>query len=467
MLREMLQSKICQPRGDTGDRATVTVTNALTRYHAELERHMRRSAPPPASTRFDPGWDLPAVDDALVELFAPSTISWTPLGTAGDVTISVLDLRSNPATRTTKTNPSLLMVARAVAHIRRTGERVVIVTPSSANKATALRDAVGRAIAAGLVPAEQLQIVSVVPPEGVPKLWASQLDADPGLLRRNPVAVYRGDERVGVKALVKELAGTAADAIERAHGVRLWFTLDLENYRWADALRAFVELDHLPPPATPRVHAHAVSSAFGLLGHAHGWELRGSPLPHPGYFLVQHLDTPDMVLELCTGGFDRSGLPEYTYDGRRGLFVQDDDPHFPLATYDVDEVLDPTFYTHRPTTQPAMRRLIERHGGGGIVVSLHECLARYGEIRHRLEAAGIVLPADPRAVREWSLIMAMTGLLNAVERRLLGAGTEVVVHASGSYAVDDFDPIPSQHLVPVGDSHDLADLVAHAAAATP
>jgi uncharacterized protein DUF6002 len=436
----------------TGARPVV-VDNALHHYYDELSALLRRSAasaPSPAD-RFDPGAELPPLDDRLSAFFAPSTITWTPLDPAGGgpggdadpagapVALSLLDLRGNPATRTTKTNPSLLMVARAAAHIHRTGEPIVIVTPSSANKATALRDAVWCAIDTGLVGGDQLRIVSVVPPEARSKLWGSDLDAQPGLRRRNPVAVHLDHERVGVKALVADLAEGDAAALERQLGVRLWFTLDLANYRVADAVRAFVELDHLPPvpPGRRRLHAHAVSSAFGLLGHAYGRRHRGDPAPPVGYFLVQHLATPDMVLELCTGSFDRSGLPPYRHDPGRGLLTQTADPRFPLATYAVDEVLDPTFYTHRPATQPAMRGLIEEHGGGGIVVSLHECLARYGEVRHRVAAAGISLPADPRQLQEWSLIMVMTGILEAVDRGLIDPGTEVVVHASGSYAADD------------------------------
>lgn len=460
----------------------VVVDNALRRYYGELSellRHGAAAVPPGAgpTARFDPGGDLPPLDDRLAAFFAPSSITWTPLdpaggpsggdgGAAGPVGLSLLDLRGNPATRTTKTNPSLLMVARAAAHIHRTGETIVIVTPSSANKATALRDAVHRAVETGLVGADQLRIVSVVPPEARPKLWGSGLDAEPDLRRRNPIAIHLDHERVGVKALVSDLADRDAPAIERELGVRLWFTLDLANYRVADAVRAFVELDHLPAvaPGGRRLHAHAVSSAFGLLGHAYGREQRGDPAPAVGYFLVQHLATPDMVLELCTGSFDRAGLPQYRYDQGRGLLTQANDPRFPLATYAVDEVLDPTFYTHRPATQPAMRRLIERHGGGGIVVSLHECLARYGEVRHRVAPAGITLPADPRELQEWSLVMVMTGVLDAVDRGLIDSGTEVVVHASGSYTAGDHRP-PHPDAVTEITEGGLAPVVAAAASA--
>ena len=114
-------------------------------------------------------------------------------------TLVLLDLMGNPATRTTKTFASLVIVARAVRHIRATGEPITIITPSSANKATALRDAVYRALAAGLVGPEQLNIIVVVPPSATPKLWASPLTDDPDLRALNPIVVHQGAERAAVK----------------------------------------------------------------------------------------------------------------------------------------------------------------------------------------------------------------------------------------------------------------------------
>ena len=64
-------------------------------------------------------------------------------------------------------------------YIRRTGEPVLIFTPSSANKATALRDAVDRALATGLVRTDQLRIAVVVPAVCRDKLRAGGLSADP------------------------------------------------------------------------------------------------------------------------------------------------------------------------------------------------------------------------------------------------------------------------------------------------
>jgi hypothetical protein len=253
----------------------VHISGALARYHQELAALLRDMGKRASTRLFQPGWKLPGLDDRLEEFFAPSTVSWASLGSYGETELSLLDLRGNPGTRTTKTFASLLMVARAVAHIQATGDRIAIVTPSSANKATALRDAVLRAIQTGLVSAGQLQVVSLVPAESQPKLWDSALRSQEYLARRNPVLTHRSGERAGVKSLVSEFAESEALQVTRSTGVKLWFTLALDNYRVADSVRAFVEQDFLPA-ASARVHAHAVSSAFGLLGHAFGAEWRGS-----------------------------------------------------------------------------------------------------------------------------------------------------------------------------------------------
>src|SRR5207249_3727973 len=87
-----------------------------------------------------PGYDLPPLDEGLAALFAPATAAWEPVGEYRGHPLIRLDLARNPGTQTTKTFASLLIVARAVTHIRRTGESVMIVTPTSANKGVALRD---------------------------------------------------------------------------------------------------------------------------------------------------------------------------------------------------------------------------------------------------------------------------------------------------------------------------------------
>jgi hypothetical protein len=125
----------------------------------------------------------------------------------------------------------------------------------------------------------------------------------------------------------------------------------------------------------------------------------------------------------------------------------------------VDETLEHTFYTHNPATAVEMSGLIAAHGGGAVAVSLLECLQRYAECRDLLRDTDIGLPADPRRLREWSLVMALTGVLNALDRGLL-AGTEaVVVHASGSYGRDDYRRVSPQQLHRIEDAAQLLAVV--------
>lgn len=405
-------------------------------------------------------------DALLQELFAASGASIGDMGRYGGKRWALLDLMHNPRTRTTKTYPSLVLVARAVEHIQRTGERLMIVTPSSANKATALRDAVLRAIECGLVSPAQLQILSVVPHSSRDKLWSSELSDDPELARCNPVATYDGPDTDGVKALARGLVDDFSETLWRESGVRLWHTMDIENYKAADVVRAHLEHEFIPlAPGRTRLHVHAVSSGFGLLGHDLGMrQLAADQSFDPAvahYFLVQHLGTPDMVLSLYRDDQSREGLPKYVYDERQGVHRQDHDPHFPYTTFATDEVLDATFYTRRPTTSEQMNHIIRERGGGGIVVSLHECLSRYGQVSALVNRVGISLPADPRALREWSLVMAMTGILNAVDRGLVGED-EILVHGSGSYSTSDYRQIREDLLTPANSVGDLVGIVGRA-----
>jgi hypothetical protein len=88
-----------------------------------------------------------------------------------------------------------------------------------------------------------------------------------------------------------------------------------------------------------------------------------------------------------------------------------------------------------------MNEIIGRFGGDGIVVSLHECLERYPAIRARLAGHERGLPADFRTLREWSLVMAMTGVFTAIDRGLVEPGADVVVHGSGWYSSTDYEPL--------------------------
>jgi hypothetical protein len=437
--------------------------NALTHYYDELSRvldHAAAQAPTGSAEQFAPGWRLPEPSPELDAFFGASDISVHDLGTYRDTRLRLLNLMHNPRTRTTKTFASLMIVARAVAHIRLTGEAVMIITPSSANKATALRDAVQRAHECGLVTAEELNILCVVPSTSRHKLWRSRLGDDPELRRRNPLAVLDTDEPGQVKALAREVADTEAAALRARHGVRLWHSLELANYAVADTARALFERDHLP--AAPRLHAHSVSSAFGLLGHFYGQQWHTGqewPSTGAGYFLVQHLGTPDMVASLHRHSFGYRPA----WQASQGLYTQRTDPRFPSVAYAPDEEIDSTFYTRTPATSTRMNEIIGHQGGGGIVVSLPECLARYPHIRQLLEPAGVLLPADPRQLREWSLVMAVTGVLNAADRDLLDL-PDVLVHGSGSYHTGDYQAPETDQLRPFGSVGDLRQLV-HAAAA--
>ncbi|WP_405804776.1 DUF6002 family protein [Streptomyces sp. NBC_00210] len=446
-------------------RAGTTTVPALSRYWETVGRavqvmHENRSLP----GDFTPGAQLPPLDDAMLRYLEASEAAVVDLPDYRDTRMRLLDLRRNPGTRTTKTFASLLMVARAVAYIRRTGEPVTLLTPSSGNKATALRDAVLRAHRAGLADRDHLRIVSVVPERARTKLWDSPLSSDPELRRRNPVLSYSGANPSAVKELARDFHDNYADLLRTRYGSALWYTLDIGNYQAADTVRALMEEELLPPPPVGgRVHAHAVSSAFGLLGHHYGTSFTGGGehrMP-PHYFLVQHMNTPDMVLDLLHGDFSRERMPRYALDPATGLYHQSTDPHFPRTTHHPDEVIDPTFYTRTPKTSRTMSRLIRENGGGGVVVSLHECLARYPQIREMLRPAGVELPHDPRGLREWSLVMVFTGVLEAIDRGLL-TEPEVLVHGSGSYGDTDFTPIPAQRLHHADDPAGLLPIVSRA-----
>ncbi len=429
------------------------VRNLITDYYDRLPDVVARCANGSTSLQgMVPGFDLPELDDAVRRFYSVAAAGWRTLGDYRGRTIHLLDLTYNPGTNTTKTFASLLIVARAVEHIRRTGEPVLIFSPTSANKGTALRDAVARAHEAGLATPDQLRMVMLAPASCRGKMRAGRLDP-----RLNPVLLYGGDEPEHVKALGRQFAEEYAGKV----GARLWYSLDLANYLIADAARAFIEADVSPTTDNrPRIHAHAVSSAFGLLGYNIGRDVletrgRAQPSDRPGFLLVQHLGTPDMVLSLRTGDFDRSAMPAYAFDEASGLYKQDSDPRFPHACADPCEVLDPTFYTHRPVTSPRMNELIAKHGGDGIVVSRHECVARYDELRVWIPAA----PPDVAQLREWSLSMVVTGVLNAVDRGLLEPDRDIVVHGSGIYSTDDFSPLPDECVSHVTSVPDIARAV--------
>ena len=72
-----------------------------------------------------------------------------------------------------------------------------------------------------------------------------------------------------------------------------------------------------------------------------------------------------MVLSLLNGRVNRSDMPNYTLDEETGLYFQSTSLNFPRETFDPDEILDRTFYTHEPPTSPEMNSIIRRFGGNG------------------------------------------------------------------------------------------------------
>jgi hypothetical protein len=439
------------------------VANAIVEYHLGIAEAVDllglRSRRTPG---FQPGYELPELDGDIADFYSASGLSVAELDPYQGRTLKLLNLMHNPRTRTTKTIASLVIVARAMEHIRRTGERVLILTPTSANKGTALMDAVLRAHERSLVSVDQLQVCAVVPRQSLPKVWRSALTEDPHFRALNPVLSYGGENPEQVKVLARAFVDDWGARIKRRAGVNVWYSMDLDNYRVADSVRAYFEQDAFPPePGLVRFHAHAVSSAFGLLGYDLGRQVlaqRGAATGKlPRFFLVQHLRTPDMILSMRFGTFSRSRVPAYTFDPRTGLYVQDEDPGFPLATNDPQESIDPTFYTREPATSVTIDRIIAQRGGGGIVVSRRECLGRYEEIRASLARVAVDLPSEPERLREWALVMAFTGVLMGIDRDLIPEGADVVVHGSGSFGIDDFEPIDPSVATPVLSPADMAD----------
>jgi hypothetical protein len=452
---------VLQQAEGPGPSTRVREVNVLVRYYEELtSTPIPSSGPSSAATGFEPLPAFPVMDEALSQFLAPATASYHVLDDVRGVGLHLLDLRRNPATQTTKTLPSLLIVARAVEHIRRTGEPILLFSPSSGNKAIALRDAVERALRLGLASPSDLRVLTLTPEAAVSKLRRSRLSDDPQLRTLNPVAVLRGPVSEAVKAVGAEFAATYHRGRQAAGSV--WSTLRLDNYRRADVARALFDAEFGTAGDSGRalIHAHAVSSAYGLLGYQTGLarlRARGRRVNQPGYLLVQHLATCDMVLHTLYGDFDRARIPRYRT--HNGLWVQGRSPHFPLRTWAPEEALEETFYTREPVTAAEMSGLIARHGGTGIVVSLLECMERYADCRDLLRDTDVSLPDDPRDLQEWSLVMALTGVLNAADRGLVGSVDTIVLHASGSYGRHDFARLQAEHVHWVDDAEELLAVV--------
>ncbi|NUT74388.1 hypothetical protein HNO86_04955 [Pseudomonas sp. C1C7] len=408
---------------------------------------------------FEPSMRLPALDTRMQSFLSVATAQFFELGHYRHIPLRLFDLRQNQNTQTTKTFASTLIVARAVRHIQETGESILLFSPSSGNKAIALRDAVLRALKARLVHPEQLRIVTLTPAQTIEKLRRTELYDDLRLRALNPIFVLDTDSPEAVKVVGRQFKELFKN--EPAVGSKLWHSLRLENYRFSDQVRAFFDFEYGDAWDTDRktVHVHAVSSAYGLLGYCSGVDVLKrlrKKVSTPSFLLVQHLATSDMVLHLLDGNFEGGSTPPYK-QAENGLWEQSESAHFPSTTWSPDETLEPTFYTHLPPTAVEMTRHIKASGGSGVVVSLHECMQRYSECVQLLANTPIRLPKDPRDLKEWSLVMAMTGCLNAIDRQLLEGVDGYTIHASGTYCLGDYEVVPHDGLIFIQDADEMIE----------
>lgn len=416
-----------------------TIYNPLAKYYRALQLAEKLL---PKEVDRDDFFSLPELTEDYIKFFEHTKISIHSLNNYKNHSINLLNLMSDPDTNTTKSFASLLTVAKLINHIKTTNETIILLTPSSGNKAIAFRSAVARAITMGLVPKEKLRTFSIIPKRSQEKFRESVLYQDKTLRELNPFFIFSGDEPEDVKRIVYNFYQKNVPILMNK-GIRLWYSLHINNYKIADSIRAFFdyEMFHFEKNSTlfkNRWHAQAVSSAFGLIGYNLGCEVLAqqnllSKADFPGYMLIQHAATPDMILHLYNQTFSRSHFPQYAYSEQENLFVQHENPHFPYYTYDLNEILEPTFYTHKPATAGFMTGLINTYGGTGIVVSLAECINRYPLIRRMLQEVDIHLPPDLRRVGEWSTIIALTGILNAIDRNLIPSKKLINLHATGFY----------------------------------
>jgi hypothetical protein len=94
------------------------------------------------------------------------------------------------------------------------------------------------------------------------------------------------------------------------------------------------------------------------------------------------------------------------------------------------------------------------------VVSLPECLNRYAFVRNLLRGADFDrLPEDPRWLREWAMVMSAVGCLNAIDRDVIPAGVDVVIHGSGAYSEGEFEQIDRSRLVEVNTPDEVGALI--------
>lgn len=449
---------------DTGALATQrpeTPISVIERYYDLIVNSSSEFELSTSDAAFEPSMRLPELDPRMQSFLSVATAQLFEMGSYRDVPLRLFDLRQNENTQTTKTFASTLIVARAIRHIQETGDSILLFSPSSGNKAIALRDAVLRALKAKLVHPEQLRIVTLTPMQTIGKLRKTELYDDPRLRDLNPIFVLDTESPEAVKIVgqqFKELFNR-----QPVGESKLWHSLRLENYRFSDQARAFFDFEYGDAWDTDRrtVHVHAVSSAYGLLGYCSGVEVlkrHREKVSTPSFLLVQHLATSDMVLHLLDGNFEGASTPRYTQQGS-GLWTQSESAHFPAETWDPAEILEPTFYTHQPPTAVEMSKHVRANGGSGIVVSLYECMQRYSECAQLLANTPVRLPVDPRDLKEWSLVMAMTGCLNSIDRQLLECVDGFTIHASGTYCHGDYQVMPLDGLSFISSAEEMIEIL--------
>jgi hypothetical protein len=411
---------------------------------------------------FQPGALPRVLSKALVDFFAPATHEQRRLPSYRERNLRLLNLLSNSDTQTTKLTASLCMVARAINHIEQTGESILIVITTSGNKGTALRYAVERAIEMGLVQPAQLRTMMILPSCSNKKLRSSPLFTNSTLRELNPIVLYNGQQPERVKPLGKEFQRCFAEKLLKEQNTRIWYSLGLDNYRIADSALAFLDYENAlnQDSGKKRLNAQAVSSAYGLLGYHLGREvLVNEGLTdwdsNPGYFLVQQINIPDMILHCYFNSFSKSNIPEYFPSQIDGRLIQRTDAHFPLILGEAEAPLEQTFYTREPVTSPQVTSMIHRHGGGGIAVSTQECLAQLPLIRKLLEPQGLSIPKKAEDIREWAVIIGLTGIINAIDRDIIPEDVEVTFFATGFSKADDFENIGIDNLSQISNDKPL------------
>lgn len=92
----------------------MSIDNAIARYYPQIQHALDELNPPESTEGFTPGHRLPELTPQVCEYLSASSMAHAPLADYRGHRLSLLDLTRNPATGTTKTFASLVIVARAV-----------------------------------------------------------------------------------------------------------------------------------------------------------------------------------------------------------------------------------------------------------------------------------------------------------------------------------------------------------------